>query len=113
MSQATTESIRLLLVDDHALFREGLSNEPDMSVVAKCASAAEALESIQQSQPTVILLDFDLSGERAIDFVSDARTKGYFGKVLVVTAGVSEMESVQLVRSGVSGILHKHHSQAS
>jgi DNA-binding NarL/FixJ family response regulator len=114
MSHATTESIRLLLVDDHALFREGLAgllpNEPDMSVVAKCATAAEALEYIQQSQPTMILLDFDLWGERAVDFVSDTCTNGFFGKVLVVTAGVSEMDSVQLVRSGVSGILHKHHS---
>jgi two-component system, NarL family, nitrate/nitrite response regulator NarL len=114
MSDATTEPIRLLLVDDHALFREGLagllSNNPDMSVVGKCATAAEALEYIEQSQPTMILLDFDLCGERAVDFLSAAREKGFTGKVLVVTAGVSEMESVQLVQSGVAGILHKHHS---
>jgi two-component system, NarL family, nitrate/nitrite response regulator NarL len=114
MSEATTEPIRLLLVDDHALFREGLagllSNKPDMSVVGKCATAAEALEYIQQSQPTMILLDFDLCGERAIDFLLAAREKGFAGKVLVVTAGVSELESVQLVQSGVAGILHKHHS---
>jgi DNA-binding NarL/FixJ family response regulator len=100
MSHPTTEHIRLLLVDDHALFREGLagllSNRPDMSVVGKCATAREALEQIQQSQPTMILLDFDLRGERADNFVSVAREKGFAGKVLVVTAGVSEMEAVQL-----------------
>jgi two-component system nitrate/nitrite response regulator NarL len=113
MSHTTTEHIRLLLVDDHALFREGLagllSNRSDMSVVGKCATAREALEQIQQSQPTMILLDFDLRGERADNFVSAAREKGFAGKVLVVTAGVSELEAVQLVQSGVDGILHKHH----
>lgn len=113
MSHTTTEPIRLLLVDDHALFREGLasllSNRLDMRVVGKCATAAEALEQLQQSQPTMILLDFDLCGERAIEFVSAAREKGFAGKVLVVTAGVSDMEAIQLVQSGVAGILHKHH----
>jgi two-component system, NarL family, nitrate/nitrite response regulator NarL len=113
MSHTTTEPIRLMLVDDHALFREGLagllSNEPEISVVCKCATAREALEQIQQSKPTMILLDFDLRGERADDFPVAAREKGFVGKVLVVTAGVSELEAVQLVQSGVAGILHKHH----
>lgn len=113
MSHITAEPIRLLLVDDHALFREGLagllSNRPDMSVVGKCATAREALEQIQQSQPTMILLDFDLRGERADDFVSASREKGFAGQILVVTAGVSELEAVQLVQSGVAGILHKYH----
>jgi len=113
MSHKTTEPIRLLLVDDHALFREGLagllSDKPDMSVVGKCATVREALEELRRSQPTVILLDFDLRGERADDFLSAAREKGFVGKVLVVTAGVSELEAVQLVQSGVSGILHKDH----
>jgi two-component system, NarL family, nitrate/nitrite response regulator NarL len=113
MSDITSEPIRLLLVDDHALFREGLagllSNRSDMSVVGKCATAREALEQLQQREPTMILLDFDLRGERADDFLSAAREKGFAGKVLVVTAGVSELEAVQLVQSGVAGILHKHH----
>ena len=113
MSHIGTEPIRLLLVDDHALFREGLagllSNKPDMSVVGKCSTAREALEQIQQCQPTMILLDFDLSGERADDFLSAVRKQGFAGKVLVVTAGVSDIEAVQLVQSGVAGILHKHH----
>ena len=112
MSHIGTEPIRLLLVDDHALFREGLagllSNKPDMSVVGKCSTAREALEQIQQCQPTMILLDFDLSGERADDFLSAVRKQGFAGKVLVVTAGVSDIEAVQLVQSGVAGILHKH-----
>jgi two-component system nitrate/nitrite response regulator NarL len=114
VSHIGTELIRLLLVDDHGLFREGLagllSNKPDMSVVGKCSTAREALEQIKQCQPTMILLDFDLPGERVDDFLSAAREKGFVGKVLVVTAGVSDIEAVQLVQSGVAGILHKYHS---
>ena len=86
-----------------------LSNKPDMSVVGKCSTAREALEQIQLCQPTMILLDFDLDGERADDFLSAAREHGFAGKVLVVTAGVSDIEAVQLAQSGVAGILHKHH----
>jgi two-component system nitrate/nitrite response regulator NarL len=113
MNYIASAPIRLLLVDDHALFREGLSgllsNEPDMSVVGKCSTAREALEQIPQCRPTMILLDFDLPGESAADFLSAARIKEFDGKVLVVTAGVSEMEAIQLVQSGVAGILHKRH----
>ena len=44
------------------------------------------------------------------DFVVDARRKGFEGQILVVTAGISGQEAVQLVQAGVAGILHKHHS---
>lgn len=111
MTPSTTEPIRLLLVDDHALFRDGLAGllerEEAVIVVGACATAAEALDQLEQTQPAIILLDFDLGEERAIDFISAARTKGFAGKILVVTAGVNDHEVVHLVQAGVSGILHK------
>jgi two-component system nitrate/nitrite response regulator NarL len=45
-----------------------------------------------------------------LDFVIHAKRKGFEGQILVLTAGVSGPEAVQLVQAGVSGILHKHHS---
>lgn len=57
-----------------------------------------------------MLLDVDLGGERALDFVLEARKTGFEGQVLVLTGGVSGQEAIQLVQSGVGGILHKHHS---
>jgi two-component system, NarL family, nitrate/nitrite response regulator NarL len=52
----------------------------------------------------------DLGRERALDFVVESRKRGFEGQILVVTAGVSGQEAVQLVRAGVAGIVHKHHS---
>jgi two-component system nitrate/nitrite response regulator NarL len=58
----------------------------------------------------MVILDVDLGSERALDFVTRARKQGFRGRILVVTACVTHQESVQLVRSGVAGILHKQHT---
>jgi two-component system nitrate/nitrite response regulator NarL len=114
MNQAAGPAINLFLVDDHAMFREGLSQvlekEPGIQIVGQCASAAEALAQLPRSRATMVLLDVDLGPERAVDFVLEARKKGFEGQILVVTAGVSGQEAVQLVQAGVAGILHKQHS---
>ncbi|MCC6341094.1 MAG: response regulator transcription factor [Bryobacterales bacterium] len=105
-------TISLVLIDDHALFREGLArvleSQPDLEVKGSTASAAAGLEIVGKVKPDVVLLDVDLGQERAIEFVQQARQHGYEGRILVVTAGVSDPEAVQLVRNGISGILHKH-----
>jgi two-component system nitrate/nitrite response regulator NarL len=114
MTAPIVRSIRILIVDDHSMFREGLAGllekEPDIAVLAKCESAAQALTIIEKSQATMVLLDFDLGSERAMDFVTEAPKRGFVGRILVVTAGVSDQEAIQLVRAGVSGILHKHNT---
>jgi DNA-binding NarL/FixJ family response regulator len=106
--------INLLLVDDHAMFREGLARalerEPGFFVVGQAGSSAEALRLLDTCRADIVLLDVDLGPERAVDFLTVARRAGFQGQVLVVTAGASDHEAVQLVQSGISGILHKHHS---
>jgi two-component system, NarL family, nitrate/nitrite response regulator NarL len=109
-----TAAIHLLLLDDHAMFRQGLARvlekESGMKVVAQCSSSAEALAELAGSGATMVLLDVDLGPERALDFVAAAKKKGFEGHILVVTAGVSGPEATQLIQAGVAGILHKHHS---
>jgi two-component system nitrate/nitrite response regulator NarL len=108
------EVIRLLLVDDHAMFRDGLARmlnmERDFSVVGQANSATEALAILAKTNPTIVLLDVDLGPERGIDFVRVARTSGFAGPILVVTAGMSDQEAVRLVQAGIAGIIHKQHS---
>jgi two-component system, NarL family, nitrate/nitrite response regulator NarL len=112
MAKLESELIKLLIVDDHALFREGiaalLEKENDFEVAGKCATAKEALRFLEEEKPNVVLLDFDLGSEPAADFAREAKVKGFKGPVLVVTAGVSEREALELIQAGVAGILHKH-----
>jgi two-component system, NarL family, nitrate/nitrite response regulator NarL len=96
------------------MFRQGLArlfeNDPDFHIAGQCESAAEGLAMLADCGATMVLLDVDLGTERAVDFVMDARKSGFTGPILVVTAGASAPEAVQLVQAGVAGILHKHHS---
>jgi two-component system, NarL family, nitrate/nitrite response regulator NarL len=114
LNNSTTPTINLLIVDDHAMFREGLARslekQSDLNIVGQVSSSTEALAVLDESGATMVLLDVDLGSERAVDFVMAARRKGFNGQILIVTAGASDQEAVQLIQAGVSGILHKHHS---
>ena len=105
-----TQTIRILLVDDHALFRESvaqvLSQEPHIEV-DHCGSIRDALQILSQQTIDLVLLDHDLGAERASQFLPAARQAGFEGRVLVVTAWVSEMEARRLMRQGVAGIFLK------
>ncbi len=117
MSPTQTSAIRLLLIDDHALFLEGmerlLDSQTDLKVVGSAQSFEEARKILATSVVDILLLDFDLGRDRATPIVRTLVEEGFSGKILVVTAGVSETEALQLIRSGATGIFHKHHgSQA-
>jgi two-component system, NarL family, nitrate/nitrite response regulator NarL len=109
-------SIRILLIDDHALFRESVARllqaEPGFQVVANCGSLTEALEVLKSRVIDIVLLDLDLGPERGEDFLERLRTGGFQGKVLLVTAGVDVNEVPNLIRQGISGLFMKHNSPA-
>src|SRR5712692_6900228 len=102
--------IRALLVDDHALFRESvarvLGTEPDLEVF-HCGTIIDALQILQHDPMDVVLLDHDLGNERASQFLPSARQLGFAGRVLIVTAWVSDTEARRLIRQGVAGIFSK------
>ena len=103
-------SLSALLVDDHTLFRESVSgalaSEPGIHI-EHCGSIREALAILSQRAFDLVLLDHDLGSERASHFVPAAREAGFSGRVLVVTAWVSDNEARRLLRQGVSGIFPK------
>jgi two-component system nitrate/nitrite response regulator NarL len=117
MSRTEQKSIRLLLIDDHALFRESmarlLQSEIGFEVIAHCASGTEALEVIGSSKEIdIVLLDLDLGQERGVEFLDRLRNVHFGGKVLLVTAGVNDSEVARLIRKGISGVFLKHGSPA-
>ena len=108
------DKIRILLLDDHALFREGLSRllegVPDLEMAACCASVGEATEVLRQKPIDLVLLDYDLGKEGGFEFMTQARQGGFQGRFLMVTAGMSDAESVRALDLAVSGIFPKHSS---
>jgi len=94
--QAMTARTRLLLLDDHILFRESLSQlldtEPDFQVVAHCTTCEEALEALSHEVVDLVLLDYDLGEETGLQFIRRAREAGYKCRVFIVTAGMTDSD---------------------
>jgi two-component system nitrate/nitrite response regulator NarL len=112
MDETSHGVIKVLLVDDHAMFREGLARmlalEQDLEVTGEASSVTEAMSCLN-AQTDVVLLDVNLGPERALDFVERAKAAAFQGRILIVTAGIGGREAVQLVQAGVAGIVHKNH----
>ena len=110
VAEASNRPIRALLIDDHALFRQSvaqaLAADPNLTVQSS-GSIREALTLLSQQPFDLVLLDHDLGAERASQFIPAARQIGYEGRVLVVTAWVSDNEARRLLRQGVNGIFLK------
>lgn len=109
-----SSEIRILLIDDHSLFRESLSRllqtEPDLQIVGTCASASEALALPQLTlqEIDVVLLDYDLGHEQGTLFLDRARRFGFSGRILMVTAGMSDAVMLRALENGSSGVFLKH-----
>ncbi len=116
MSRTAPKAVRILLIDDHALFRESVARlldaEPGFEVVGDCSSGAEALRILKSREVDMILLDLDLGTERGSDLLEKLRVESFTGKILLVTAGVNQSEVPNLIRKGISGIFMKHGSPA-
>ena len=114
MSEPMQRAVKILLVDDHALFREGVARllgaEPDFEVAGDCGSIEKALQVMKQASIDLVLVDFYLGERDGKDFIRLAREQGFVGKVLLVTVGVPPCEVVDLIRAGASGIFLKRDS---
>jgi len=114
MNDPHSRMISLLLVDDHALFREGLARllacEPDFDVAAPCANVDEALRVLETREIDLVLLDYDLGPETGSRFLVRAADFGFRGRILIVAAGLTETEAADLLRHGATGIFLKQNS---
>jgi len=104
--------VRILLVDDHTLFRESLVRlleaEPGLQVVAHCASVAEAEKLLASTTIDIVLLDYDLGEEVGTLLLEEIRNFMGAPKILVVTAGMRDSVIRGALSAGVSGVIFKH-----
>jgi len=112
MNEKPANQIRLLVVDDHGLFREGLARllaaEPEFRVVAKCAHLQEAIEVLDREPVDIALLDYDLETERGSHLLDEIRRRGVATRVLMVTAGMTSASMLDILHQGAAGIFLKY-----
>jgi len=112
MSEATTQSYRVVLVDDHAIFRSGLRADlaPDLHIVGEAGSVDNAVEVIERERPDVVLLDVHLPGGRGGGGAEVlTRCAHLFGQTKFLALSVSDaaQDVVLVIRSGARGYVTK------
>lgn len=103
--------LRLLVVDDHTLFRRGLiallQADARFSVVAEAGDAGEAQRLAAQHRPDVVLLDNHLPGVKGVDAIAGLREVAPQTRVLMLTVSEDEADLAQALRGGAAGYLLK------
>ncbi|QHC59190.1 response regulator transcription factor [Rathayibacter sp. VKM Ac-2760] len=111
-----TDTIRLVLVDDQALFRAGirmlLSSQPDLEVVGEASDGAEGAVLVGELAPDVVLMDIRMPGVDGIEstrrILADAAEKGVEPpRILVLTTFDLDEAAARAIRAGASGFLLK------
>jgi DNA-binding NarL/FixJ family response regulator len=103
--------IRVLIVDDHAIVRQGLrlllEGQPNIEVVGEAADGAMALQCIQRLAPDVVLLDLLMPVVSGIDVLHQIEIEGIKSKILVLTSSLDDQLVKQALASGATGYLLK------
>jgi DNA-binding NarL/FixJ family response regulator len=104
--------VHILLIDDHALFRESLVRllavEAGLNVVGHCATIAEARRIMSETSVDVVLLDYDLGEESGTDLLKYLHQTESKARVLVLTAGMRASATLTALDSGAAGVILKH-----
>ncbi|MCW5657768.1 MAG: response regulator [Burkholderiaceae bacterium] len=103
--------IRLLVVDDHTLFRRGLiallSQHDSVAIVGEAADAGEAQRRAAELRPDVILLDNHLPGVRGVDALPGLRDAAPAARVLMLTVSEDEADLAAALKNGAQGYVLK------
>jgi NarL family two-component system response regulator LiaR len=103
--------IRILLVDDHAVVREGMRSfiqiKPDMEVVGEAADGYEALEMASELEPDIILLDIVMPRLDGIGTIEALNEQGSQARVLVITSFAEDEQIFPAIKAGALGYLLK------
>ena len=112
------QKIKILVVDDHALVRNGIISilimHPDFEVIGEAENGQEALEKIEKFKPDVVLLDISLPDITGIEVLAKAREKEEAENVkfLMVTMFDTKEYYYRAIKTGASGVINKNAGKA-
>ena len=110
-----TAPIKVLIVDDHQMFREGIKNrleeEPDIKVVAEAGTAEEALVLVEETGPSVVVLDIRLPNMSGIEAARLLRKRFPGVRILILTGYDFDQYVRAAARAGIQGYLLKDSPQ--
>ncbi len=105
------ENIRIVIADDHPIFRDGLrkllSLEDDFNVVGEARDGNEVIDVVRQNEPDILLLDLRMPGMDGLTVLQTLKNSGSRTKIIILTASEDKNEFVQAMKLGCSGIVLK------
>jgi DNA-binding NarL/FixJ family response regulator len=103
--------IRILVVDDHQMLRDGiasmLSNEPDMDMVGEAGDGASALSEFRRLRPDVTLMDVQMPGMGGVDAMLLIREEFPDARIVILTTYPGDVQAVRALKAGASGYMLK------
>jgi DNA-binding NarL/FixJ family response regulator len=108
---STKPSIRVLLVDDHPLFRKGiaslLSSEPGFEVLGEASDGQEAIEKARDLMPDVILMDISMPGVNGLEATQRIKQEIPYVRIVILTVSDEDQNLFEAIKSGAQGYLLK------
>ena len=109
----STETLRVLLVDDHDLFRTGLRNlleEQTVQVVGEAADGAQAIRMVRELAPDVVVMDLNMPGMSGVEATRQVTTLAPLTRVVVLTISDQDEDVMNAILAGACGYLMKDSS---